>query len=403
MTYQETVTWMFNQLPMYQMQGAKALKHKLDNILLLSARLGQPHQQFKCIHVAGTNGKGSSSHMLASILQEEGYKVGLYTSPHLRDFRERIKVNGSEVPESFVVDFINEHKSFLSKESLSFFEMTVGMAFAYFAYAKVDIAIVEVGLGGRLDSTNIITPEVSLITNIGWDHTDILGSTLAHIAYEKAGIIKYKVPVVISEYQRETAEVFMTVAKEREAPIVFASQIVDEVFTSDLKGFYQEQNKKGVLATLKCLEGFNISFEAIQQGFLNTVKNTGLLGRWQQLNEIPKVICDTAHNLDGLTYVMRQLTNEVYDQLYMVIGFVKDKNIDEILPLFPKNAHYFFCKPSIERGLSAELLRDKAALFGLHGEVCNSVSVGYEKALEKALPGDLVYIGGSTFVVAEIV
>lgn len=405
MNYQETTNWMFNQLPMYQTQGASAYKKDLTNTILLVNHLNNPQEKIKCIHVAGTNGKGSTSHMLASILQEAGYKVGLYTSPHLKDFRERIKINGVTVSENFVCDFINTHKVFFEENDMSFFEMSVGLAFDYFAKEKVDIAIIEVGLGGRLDATNIITPLVSVITNIGIDHTQFLGNTLEAIAGEKAGIIKPNIPVVIGEYTTETQPVFLAKAKANQAEIYFASDLISEEFPSDLMGDYQTHNKKTVLQTIAVLNSqkeFKIFQEDIKSGLLQVVKNTGLQGRWQQLGDSPKVICDTAHNKNGLEIVMYQIQKEKFDTLHIVLGVVNDKDLDEVLPLFPKNAIYYFCKPNIPRGLDTVILYQKATTFGLHGEVFNSVSEAYKKALQVATKSDFIYIGGSTFVVAEI-
>ena len=405
MNYQETTNWMFNQLPMYQTQGASAYKKDLTNTILLVNHLNNPQEKIKCIHVAGTNGKGSTSHMLASILQEAGYKVGLYTSPHLKDFRERIKINGVTVSENFVCNFINTHKVFFEENDMSFFEMSVGLAFDYFAKEKVDIAIIEVGLGGRLDATNIITPVVSVITNIGIDHTQFLGNTLEAIAGEKAGIIKPNIPVVIGEYTTETQPVFLAKAKANQAEIYFSSDLISEEFPSDLMGDYQTHNKKTVLQTIAVLNSqkeFKIFQEDIKSGLLQVVKNTGLQGRWQQLGDSPKVICDTAHNKNGLEIVMYQIQKEKFDTLHIVLGVVNDKDLDEVLPLFPKNAIYYFCKPNIPRGLDAAILYQKATTFGLHGEVFNSVSEAYKKALQIASKSDFIYIGGSTFVVAEI-
>lgn len=402
MTYRETLDWMFTQLPMYQQKGKMAYTAKLDNIKSFSKHLSFPEKKFKSIHVAGTNGKGSSSHLMASVLQEAGYKTGLYTSPHLKDFRERIKVNGKPVTRSFVINFIEENREFLLENNLSFFEMTVGMAFDYFAGNQVDIAVVEVGLGGRLDSTNIITPEVSLITNIGHDHMDILGNTLPEIAYEKAGIIKEGVPVVISEYQDATAAVFKTVAKEKNAKITFASETIKESPKVALMGNYQAKNSKGVLAVLNELKGFVIHETHRKSGFIKVVENTGLLGRWQILKNNPKVICDTAHNWDGLSLVMKQLQEVQCRKLHVVLGFVKDKNLETILPLFPVDAMYYFCSPKISRGLEAALLRDKAHEYGLIGKSYSSVKNAYKAALRKADRADLIYIGGSTFVVADV-
>lgn len=405
MTYQETTEWMFNQLPMYQLQGASAYKEDLTNAHLLSNHLNHPENNLKCIHVAGTNGKGSTSHMLASIFQEAGYKVGLYTSPHLKDFRERIKINGQEISESFVCDFIEKNKTFFEENQLSFFEMSVGLAFDYFRNEKVDIAIIEVGMGGRLDATNIITPLVSVITNIGLDHVQFLGNTLTKVAGEKAGIIKPRIPVVIGEYTEETQPVFFTKANEFNSEIYYASDLISETYPSDLTGDYQKHNKKTVLQTVKIIQKqnyFTISEENIKKGLLNVVKNTGLQGRWQQLGENPKVICDTAHNKHGLEIVMNQLQNEKFDRLHIVLGVVNDKNLEEILPLFPKNANYYFCKPNIFRGLDEKYLKEKASDFKLNGNTYNSVSEAYKGAIQNSDKNDLIYIGGSTFVVAEV-
>jgi len=405
MNYQETTNWMFNQLPMYQLQGASAYKKDLTNTHLLLTHLDNPQEKIKCIHVAGTNGKGSTSHMLASILQEAGYKVGLYTSPHLKDFRERIKINGKDISEEFVTDFINKHKSFFESNDMSFFEMTVGLAFDYFSKEKVDIAVIEVGMGGRLDATNIITPLVSVITNIGLDHIQFLGNTLEAIAFEKAGIIKPNIPIVIGEYTLNTKPVFLAKSKECTSEIYFASDLILETYPSDLIGDYQMQNKKTVLQTIAVLNAqkeFIITPENIKSGLLQVVRNTDLQGRWQQINEFPKVICDTAHNKNGLEIVLKQIQKEEFDDLHIVLGVVNDKDLDEILPLFPKKAKYYFCKPNIPRGLDAVILKQKAATFELTGEVYNSVSEAYQKAIENAGKSDFIYIGGSTFVVAEI-
>ncbi|WP_274474927.1 bifunctional folylpolyglutamate synthase/dihydrofolate synthase [Mangrovimonas aestuarii] len=405
MTYQETLHWMFEQLPMYQRQGKTAFKKDLSNTIKLASHLGNPETKFKSIHVAGTNGKGSTSHMLASILQEAGYKVGLYTSPHLKDFRERIKINGEPVSESFVVDFIQDNKAFFEANKLSFFEMTVGMAFDYFAKEKVDIAVIEVGMGGRLDSTNIIIPELSIITNIGLDHTQFLGDTLEEIAAEKGGIIKEGVPVVIGETNLKTKPVFQQIAKERKADIKFADEINEVVLKSDLKGVYQKHNIKAVLQSIQVLKslGFQLEDKAVSNGLLNVVKNTGLMGRWQVLQKKPKVICDTAHNKEGLTYVMSQLNEESYDRLHIVIGVVNDKDLMSIIPLFPKDATYYFAKPDIPRGLDAFHLKEFFVDNGFLGEVYASVGEAYRAALEGAAENDLVFVGGSTFVVAEII
>ncbi len=405
MTYQDTVNWMFQQLPMYQNQGKTAYKANLDNTLLLADYLQHPEHKFKSIHVAGTNGKGSTSHMLASILQEAGYKVGLYTSPHLKDYRERIKINGKEVSKRFVVNFMKAHKVFFETHALSFFEMTVGLAFDYFVKEKVDIAIIEVGLGGRLDSTNIIKPEVSVITNIGFDHMQFLGDTLEAIATEKAGIIKSRIPVVIGETQKETVTVFKDIAKKCQSDIYFADQEITKLLESDLKGNYQQKNISTVLKTIEVVRNssFSISDETIKNGLLNVVKNTGLKGRWQVLQQQPKTICDTAHNKEGLSYTMIQLQAETYDQLHMVFGVVNDKDISSILELLPKKATYYFCKPNIPRGQSAEELQSVFIQNGFKGKAYSSVNEALEAAKKNANEDDLIYVGGSTFVVAEII
>ena len=405
MNYQEIINWMFNQLPMYQLQGASAYKKDLTNAYLLANHLGNPEKNLKCIHVAGTNGKGSTSHMLASILQEAGYKVGLYTSPHLKDFRERIKINGIEISENFVCDFINTNKVFFEANDMSFFEMTVGLAFDYFTKEKVDIAIIEVGMGGRLDATNIINPLISVVTNIGLDHTQFLGTTLEAIAFEKAGIIKPKIPVVIGEYTSETKPVFLEKALGNNSNIYFASELILEHYSSDLIGNYQIHNKKTVVQTIAILNSqneFRVSESQIKSGLSNVIKNTGLEGRWQQLGEFPKIICDTAHNKNGLETVLKQIKNETYDTLHIVLGVVNDKDLDEILPLFPTDARYYFCKPNIPRGLDARILQEAAAAYDLKGEVYNSVSESYKIAVQNATNSDFIYVGGSTFVVAEI-
>ena len=402
MTYEQTLEWMFGRLPMYQERGKEAFKAKLDNIRDFTSYLGNPHKRFKSIHVGGTNGKGSSSHMLASILQEAGYKVGLYTSPHLKDFRERIRINGRPVSKGFVVEFIKKHQAFLEDKQLSFFEMSVGMAFESFENEEVDIAIIEVGLGGRLDSTNIIWPEVSLITNIGWDHMDLLGNSLPAITLEKAGIIKKGVPVVISEYNRETAPIFEEVAREKQAPIIFAEKEFKKSYPTELLGHYQERNVKGVLATLDALNGFDLKDDDIRNGLLNVVANTGLLGRYQVIGQDPLVICDTAHNREGITLVMEQLLSENYNKLHMVLGFVQDKDLDVILPLFPKQAHYYLARPDIRRGLDVEVLARAIADQGLESTICNSVADALNEAKSRANNKDLIFVGGSTFTVAEV-
>ena len=399
MNYQETLDWLFVQLPMYQRVGQAAYKANLDNTLLLSDYLNHPEKAFKSIHVAG-----STSHMLASVLQEAGYKVGLYTSPHLKDFRERIKVNGEMIPKRVVTSFIKKHKPFFEKHQLSFFEMTVGLAFDYFRIEKVDIAVVEVGMGGRLDSTNIITPEVSVITNIGWDHTQFLGDTLAKIAAEKAGIIKPNIPVVVGETLPETKPVFEEIALKNTAEIVFAENESFDFYPSDLIGSYQKMNQKTVLTVLKMLKRkeWKFSEKDLKKGLKHVVENTGLLGRWQILQKSPKVICDTAHNKEGLMLTMKQLASENYNNLHIVLGVVSDKDLSKVLPLFPKNATYYFCEPKIPRAMPVVQLQREANAFNLIGEPFLSVKSAYQSALKNAEKEDVVYVGGSTFVVAEV-
>lgn len=405
MNYQDTLDWMFSQLPMYQNQGKTAFKKDLTNGVLLSQHLDNPHKKFKSIHVAGTNGKGSTSHMIASVLQEAGYKVGLYTSPHLKDFRERIKINGNPISEDEVTDFIVQNKSFFETNKLSFFEMTVGLAFDCFAKHQIDIAVVEVGLGGRLDSTNIITPEASVITNIGLDHTQMLGETLPEIAFEKAGIIKKEIPVVIGEYQEEVHQVFYKKALEFHSDLFLADKNISKEYELDLKGAYQQKNARTAVQAICVLTelGYEISENNIEYGLQHVVKNNSLLGRWQILNESPKTICDTAHNKEGLQFVLEQLQEDDFENLHIVLGVVNDKNLETVLPLFPKKATYYFCRPNIPRGLEALSLKKQATTFGLVGEVYSSVHAALQSAQEKATDKDLIFVGGSTFVVAEVV
>jgi len=404
MTYQQTLDYLFSQLPMFQRIGASAYKVDLSNTVELCKLLDNPQHHFKSIHIAGTNGKGSTSHMLASILQEAGYKVGLYTSPHLIDFRERIKINGEMISEQEVVDFVTKYKKDFEKINLSFFEWTVGLAFDYFSKQKVDIAVVETGLGGRLDSTNVIIPEISIITNIDKDHMQFLGDTLEKIAVEKAGIIKKNVPVVIGETQKDIEHVFIIKAKELEATIYFADQIIHNILDSDLKGSYQKKNIKTVLASVielqKC--GYKLSEENIKNGLLNVVKNNGLMGRWQTLGESPKIICDTGHNEAGIREVISQLESLTYDKLHFVLGAVNDKEIDSVLELLPKNAVYYFCQAKIPRALDVNELENKAKSYRLNGNAYSSVKNAYEEAKKTADKDDLIFIGGSTFVVAEV-
>ncbi|MBR7023278.1 MAG: bifunctional folylpolyglutamate synthase/dihydrofolate synthase [Bacteroidales bacterium] len=428
MNYSETLEWMFNKLPMYQRIGAAAYKADLNNTIQLLDLLDNPHNSFKSVHVAGTNGKGSVSHTLASVFQEAGYKTGLYTSPHLRDFRERIRINGVMIPEENVVQFIDTYKDKFEAMELSFFEMTVGMAFDYFRNEKVDIAIVEVGMGGRLDSTNLITPELSIITNIDFDHTKFLGDTRAKIAYEKAGIIKPSIPVVIGETHSETEQVFIDKAKECGSPIYFADQIFDcdkiyfESFTEQkfdvwknselymealeipLMGNYQQKNLTTVMCAIDLLrDKFNLSDDDIRDGISKVVRNTHLMGRWQILCKDPLTIADTGHNVAGITEVVRQLAEMHYGKLHFVLGMVNDKDIDSVLQLLPRGAEYYFCKADIPRGLDANILAEKAFDMGLRGQVFESVSHAYRSAVNNARFGDVVFIGGSNFTVAEVV
>jgi dihydrofolate synthase/folylpolyglutamate synthase len=403
MTYKESINWLFNQLPVFQNIGAAAYKEDLTNTLLLTAHLNHPERNFKTIHIAGTNGKGSTSSMIASVFMEAGYKVGLYTSPHLKDFRERITINGKKISKNYVHQFILKHKSFFEKTELSFFEMTVGLAFQYYSDKKVDIAIIEVGMGGRLDATNVITPLLSVITNIGKDHTQFLGNTLEKIAFEKAGIIKPNIPVVIGEYTAETKSVFLEAAKKNNSEIYFAQDENHPDYPCGLLGDYQFKNKKTVIETFRKFKSdFKISEKNIINGILNVVQNTSLQGRWQILQQNPKVICDTAHNSHGLEMVMNQIKNEKYNQLHIVLGVVNDKDLESILPLFPKNVNYYFCKPKIERGLAAKILQEKAKSYQLIGNTYASVSKAYKNALHESSVKDVIFIGGSNFVVAEI-
>ncbi len=428
MNYQETLEWMYKQLPMYQRIGAAAYKADLNNTIALLDALGNPHLRFKSVHVAGTNGKGSTSHLLASIFQEAGYKTGLYTSPHLRDFRERIRINGEMIPEDQVVDFIAKHQAFFQEKQLSFFEMTVGLAFDFFANEQVDIAIVEVGMGGRLDSTNLITPELSIITNIGLDHVQFLGDTLEKIAYEKAGIIKEGIPVVIGETQSETHQVFENKAAECHSPIYFADQIFDcdkvhiesltqqeydvwkdnelylEACTIPLMGNYQKKNLTTVMCAADLLrKKFELSDNDLREGVANVIRNTHLMGRWQILNEDPLTIADTGHNVDGIREVVSQLAEMNYNKLHFVIGMVNDKDIDHVLQLLPHNCEYYFCKADIPRGLDANILAEKAFELGLRGSVYNSVRDAYRSAVNAARFDDVIFVGGSNFIVAEVV
>ena len=429
MNYKDTINYMFNQLPMYQRQGKAAYKADLETSIEFDKYLNHPHAEYKTIHVAGTNGKGSVSHILSSVLQEVGYKVGLYTSPHLKSFRERIKVNGQEVSEQFIVDFIENIKAFIEEQRPSFFEMTVFMALQYFKEQKVDIAIIEVGMGGRLDSTNVINPILSVITNISLDHTAFLGDTVSKIAIEKAGIIKKEVPIVIGESHPESKPVFIEKAREKETATYFAEEkfqieyamhnsytsqtfnvksqenTVYENLQLDLLGAYQSKNIITVLTVIDILneKGININKDVLYKGVSSVVKNTNLLGRWQIIGSNPLTICDTGHNEAGIKQITAQLKQIPYKKLHFVIGTVNDKNISSILRLLPKDAIYYFTKANIERALDVETLYKEAKKHNLLGEKYQTVEHAYQKAKENAGTNDLVFIGGSTFIVAEIV
>lgn len=404
MNYQDAIDWLFAQLPMYQKVGTKALNKSLLPTQKFLAHLGNPHLQQQYVHVAGTNGKGSVSSMIASVLQEQGYRVGLYTSPHLKDFRERIKINGTEITEQAVIDFVNQHREYIEQNTISFFELTVVMALLHFNEQKTDIAVIEVGMGGRLDSTNVITPLLSVITNIGLDHTAVLGNTLGEIAAEKAGIIKQNIPVIIGETHPETENIFREKAKHAQSKIIFAEdQSLDKTYTTDLKGNYQLQNCKTAQVALDELSSIiKIDTNNIEKGLGNVVKNTRLLGRWQVLQQSPLVVADTAHNAHGLNQTMQQVKTQKHNNLFFVFGVVDDKDLSSIVEYLPRSAYYYFCKPNVSRGLDAHILYQKMTDFGFNGEICNCVSDGYEKALTQATAQDMIYVGGSTFVVAEI-
>lgn len=423
LSYQDALKYLYENLPMFQRVGPAAFKKDLNNTRALCKALDNPHLAFKSIHVAGTNGKGSTCHMLASILQAAGYKTGLYTSPHLKEFTERIKVNGQEVSKEYVPEFVNRMRAVIEEVRPSFFEITVAMAFDFFAREKVDVAVVEVGLGGRLDSTNVITPLVSLITNISLDHTDLLGKTTTEIAREKAGIIKRGVPVVISERQEEVEDVFIGKAAEEGATIAFASDTYSvtvspvtgrtdilkagRALMSDLefplRGVYQQRNIPGVMKTVEALKKhFTVSPAQLRSGMENVIVNTGLKGRWQKLSSAPTVLCDTAHNPGGVQEVLRQLSSEKYRRLFIIWGMVKDKDPSDILNLLPKNATYYFCQADIPRALDADILQNEAVKAGLHGVAIRDVNEAKRTALAHAGEDDLIFIGGSTYVVAEI-
>ncbi|MDH4091311.1 MAG: bifunctional folylpolyglutamate synthase/dihydrofolate synthase [Cyclobacteriaceae bacterium] len=426
LSYEDTLQFLYDALPMFQRIGAAALKNDLSNTLRLCAALGNPQEKFKAIHIAGTNGKGSTAHMLASILQSAGYKTGLYTSPHLKHFTERIRINGSEVRTDFVVDFVNRIHPLIAAIQPSFFEITVAMAFDYFAHNAVDVAVIEVGLGGRLDSTNVIRPELSLITNIGWDHKDLLGDSLEKIAAEKAGIIKAGVPAVISERQPEVDAIFIAKCSALSAAIYFATDHYQAIQHDDLgmprlniyrntdlvykdialevQGFYQRKNVLGVIQAIDVLRsmGWTISDEHVAHGLRNVASQTGLKGRWQVLGKNPLKICDTAHNIEGILEVVNQIKVQPYKNLYMVIGMVSDKDVVPMLQLLPKEATYYFCEAKIPRALAASKLAARAREAGLRGTVIPDVTEAISTAAQSASSEDMIFIGGSTFVVAEI-
>src|SRR6476646_10431012 len=436
MNYQETIDYLFARLPMFSRIGAAAFKKDLINIQKLSDFLGDPHKRFKSIHIAGTNGKGSVSHMLAAILQTAGYKTGLYTSPHLKDFRERIKINGEMVSEEFIIDFTEQIKTISEEIEPSFFEITVAMAFEYFAEQKIDIAIVETGLGGRFDSTNIITPELSVITNIGWDHMNILGDSLEKIAFEKAGIIKQNVPVIVGEVLSETEKIFNDVANERKADLSIAAdkrqainwywkkpaghhsgghELVVEVaqqlktdhqlYHLDLPGIYQTKNLLTVLETCSHLQqkGWNIEEQSIRLGLQNTKKLTGLHGRWEVIHLHPLIVLDVAHNEDGIKMLMEQVEVTDHDHLHIVLGVVKDKELEKILTLFPRLTDYYFTRADIPRALDALVLKERASEIGLKGEIYPDVNQAIKAALTKASKQDMILVCGSVFLIGEVI
>ncbi len=405
MTYQETTDWLFAQLPNYQLQGSRAIFKNLNNISRFCDYLNQPQSSFPLIHVAGTNGKGSTSHMISSILQTAGFRVGLYTSPHLKDFRERIKINGTPISENEVVEFVETNLDYIKGQQLSFFELTVAMAFVYFAKHHVDIAVIEVGLGGRLDATNVIHPILSVITNIGLDHTSLLGNTLKEIALEKAGIIKPNIPVVIGEYTTETKAVFQNQAEKMNAKILFASEQDIPFYDCDLKGSYQRFNVKTAAAAINELKRlqWEVPEKAMVEGFKKVVSTTQFSGRWQQLSQNPYVYCDVAHNVDGMRVLFEQVKNMSFTHLLVVFGVMKDKDLDGIVSLLPTDASYFCCNADNQRALSSDQLSTYLQERGLEAHSCGSVRAALESAQKVANTDDLILICGSNFVVAEII
>lgn len=423
MNYLETVNYLFNIAPVFEHIGASAYKEGLDNTYLLDEHFGHPHRKFKSIHIAGTNGKGSCSHTLAAILQNDGYKVGLYTSPHIMDFRERIKINGECISKEYVIEFVNQEKNLFEKIHPSFFEVTTALAFKYFAEQHVDYAIIEVGLGGRLDCTNIITPILSIITNISFDHTNFLGNTLEKIAKEKAGIIKQNIPVIIGETTNETKPVFKTCAESMNAEIIYADEN-DEIISftmnedggityntrsfgiiqGELGGLYQKKNTNTILHAVRFLYNQHIikNTGSINNGFYNVCKLTGLIGRWQKIGFNPSVICDTGHNVGGWTYISRQLQLQKYNKLHIVFGMVNDKDVDGVMCLLPKNAHYYFTKPQSKRAIPEKDIQRKAMTHGLAGDCYNDVPSAYTAAKKMATPDDMIFIGGSSYIVSDL-
>lgn len=407
MDYQNTLKYLYNSVPMFQQIGGKAYKEGLENTLLLDEHFQHPHRKFRSIHVAGTNGKGSCSHTLAAILQEAGYKVGLYTSPHLVDFRERIRINGQPIPEEEVIRFVEQERHFFEPLHPSFFELTTALAFQYFAQEHIDVAVIEVGLGGRLDCTNILTPDLCIITNISLDHVQFLGHSLEQIAQEKAGIIKTGIPVVIGETTPETRPVFQNKAETVCAPIYWAEENDREDYPGiefELKGLYQQKNRRTILTALPVLKeaGFRIDDSCVRQGFAHVCEITGLMGRWQKLQSSPTLICDTGHNVGGINYIVEQLKQQTYNKLHIVIGMVNDKDVSGVLQLLPKEADYYFTKASIPRALPEEQLAALAAQQGLHGHCYTDVPSAVQAAQEKSLPEDFIFVGGSSFIVADL-
>jgi dihydrofolate synthase/folylpolyglutamate synthase len=427
MNYPQTIEYLFSRLPMFSRIGAAAFKKDLTNTIALCKHLDDPHKKFKSIHVAGTNGKGSVSHMLSAILQTAGYKVGLYTSPHLKDFRERIKINGDEIAEDFVISFTDHMKALIESIEPSFFEITVAMAFDYFAKQKVDIAVIEVGLGGRFDSTNIITPELSVVTNIGWDHMNILGDSLEKIAFEKGGIIKQNIPVIIGDFLPETQPVFEKIATEKHAPLHYAKakrnvlswtwerhDLIVEVeekgktdhkkYQLDLPGIYQSKNLLTVLEACSALKdlGYRLDEKDIRDGLQKTKKLTGLHGRWEIIHERPLIILDVGHNEDGIKQITQQLEVTTYHQLHVIIGLVKDKEVEKVLSLLPRTAYYYFTRAQIPRALPPDVLKSNALDQNLEGEVYADVNTALKTAKAKANKDDLILVCGSVFLVGEV-